>query len=455
MMSKIGLMSITENKVDDAAAGDSNHTRTTADSTIVDSSHSRVSTVSDPSLDPVFTLDSSVEVSHRTSQIKEEDEENDDDWSTPANDKDDDSSAWFGFHENRNAAPTILAPVTTGSTVNGTYHENDDDNEEDDDDEGIDTLTRTLASLDTHSFLETDDESSSLLASTSWNMYYETHVNTEIADELGRLGEDLLHLFSPRCLGNEEEIVFDDEEVEGFERQRTHEGVGSFFNFIGMGMDSPDCCGCNEDGEDIDLSNASIVDDCEVEEIKIKKTKSKKSSLLGDCDNKEEDNTSDEEDPVPILVENSTSDDDQAGKKEEVDFAIEIKLEDYDSTAAAEATIVEPSGEEYHEIHNFESLAETLDLELHVIHESSFGSNSISTETKDRYSSFHESSIRDHHAWMIASQSSDSLIIPAPPEDQSLPSQMEFLRENETISFDSLLSDDLSYSIRDTTVAKR
>jgi hypothetical protein len=439
MISKIGLMSISENKVNDSAA-DSNHTRTTADSTVVDSSHSRVSAASHPSLDPVFTLNNSVEVSQGPSQIKEEDGNND----ASSNDKDDDdSSAWFGFHENCNAAPAILAPVKTGSTVN--YSTQDYDNDTDDD-EGIDTLTRTIASLDTHSFLESD-ESTTLSASTSFNLYYDTNTNTAIADELGRLGEDLLYLFSPRCLLLEEEIVFHDEDEADIDEQtrQQNQGVGSFFKFIGMGTESPDCCGCNESGEDIILSNASIIDDCEEEDSKTKKPKSKKSSLLEDCNEKEEDNTSDEEGAIAILMENPTNDEDRAKKKEYTDFfEIEIKLEDYDKRTAAENTIVKLSAEVYQEIYNFESLAETLDLELHVIHESSFGSNI--TDTKDRYSSFHESSTRDD-TWMIASHSSDSMGIPPPPEDQSIPSQMEYLREDGTISFDSLLSDDLSIPV--------
>jgi hypothetical protein len=439
MISKIGLMSISENKVNDSAA-DSNHTRTTADSTILDSSHSRVSAASKPNLDPVFTLNNSVEASHGPSKIKDEDQNDD---ASSNNKDDDDSSAWFGFHENCNAAPAILAPVKTGSTVN--YSTQDYDNDTDGDDEGIDTLTTTLASLDTHSFLESD-ELTNLSASTSFNLYYDTNTNTDIADELGRLGEDLLYIFSPHCLLPEEEIVFNDEDEADIEEQtrQQNQGIGSFFNFIGMGTESPDCCGCNESGEDMTLSNASIIDDCEEEDMKTKRPKSKKSSLLKDCIEKEEDNTSDEEDPIAILVDNPTNDDDRAKKKEHTDFDIEIKLEDYENTAA-EKTIVKPSAEVYQEIYyNFESLTETLDLELHVIHESSFGSNI--TDTKDRYSSFHESSTRDD-TWMIASHSSDSMGIPPPPEDQSIPSQMEYLREDGTISFDSLLSDDLSIPV--------
>jgi hypothetical protein len=229
---------------------DSNHTRTTASSTLLDSvatggnlsavltetSHSRKTTASGSvSLDPVFTLNSSATSLHSRSVVSMHSKSTA--WAIDQgasqfcqlnfnanndgnhNNDNDDESTWFGFRENMHpTVAVLLAPVSSSYTAGtSTKYETDFDEDESlfDDDEKTEALTAAIQSVEDSDLVLRSDPSDLLTSSASMtaaddDVVFELEnedqlfVDADFADMIWKMSE----LLTPQCIN---EVPFDDE----------------------------------------------------------------------------------------------------------------------------------------------------------------------------------------------------------------------------------------------------
>ncbi|KAG7349933.1 hypothetical protein IV203_012530 [Nitzschia inconspicua] len=341
----------------------SNHTRTTASSTVLESTAHTRGTTASVSLDAIFTLNSSIILTVRSIPTGEDEEED----GTARVEKDDDSSAWFGFNENCNPNVAILLdPVSSSRSEDAStslfsmdhYYDIDSYNEDQ-----IDSVALKVWSSDSDVVLRSDSDRA-YVPSTGNPERHRERKGTAPASNIRKMVRIFIELLTPKCGGEpffDGEIEFvpsaaegetiqveaetisevqltrvsdpnNCEDVTSLEPDRGQSIMEYVLQFTGLrnwnqDADEPRvCCGCYDTSADLDDST-SIVED---EERTLVLQKKKRKPANDGC-KEAGGNTSDEEGEggVAVLVEAERMSPCSKKLPPSKDDQVEIMLEDY------------------------------------------------------------------------------------------------------------------------------